>query len=73
MDLLASAFAQSGDTVLEEFYRSLLASEARHKKDYLDLAHRFFDEEDVLERIQQLAQAEAAILSKPGPAPRMHS
>ena len=73
MALLVEAFSQSGDTALEEFYRSLLASEERHKNDYLDLAHRYFEEDEVRGRLQVLSQAEAAILNAPGPAPRMHS
>jgi tRNA-(ms[2]io[6]A)-hydroxylase len=73
MALLVQAFEQAGDDTLKDFYQSLLASEARHKRDYLDLAHHFFDKGAVAERLQALADIEASVLSTPGPEPRMHS
>jgi tRNA-(ms[2]io[6]A)-hydroxylase len=73
MVLLADGFAQNGDAILAEFYTTLLASEARHKQEYLDMAHRYFPDAVVQERVEVLAAAEAEVLRKPGPEPRMHS
>ncbi len=73
MVLLVEGFTQMGDTDLAEFYTTLLASEERHKREYLDLAHRYFSAERVQERVDVLAAAETEVLRKPGPEPRMHS
>jgi tRNA-(ms[2]io[6]A)-hydroxylase len=73
MVILAEGFAQIGDSELAEFYTTLLASEARHKREYLDMAYRYFEENEVRERLEILAAAEVAVLSTPGPEPRMHS
>jgi tRNA-(ms[2]io[6]A)-hydroxylase len=73
MVILAEGFEQAGDAELADFYRTLLASEARHKREYLDMAHRYFDTKEVDERLQVLAAAEVEVLNTPGPEPRMHS
>jgi tRNA-(ms[2]io[6]A)-hydroxylase len=73
MVLLSEGFDQTGDAELADFYRTLLASEARHKREYLDMAQRYFDVDKVNERLLVLAAAEVQVLSTPGPEPRMHS
>ncbi len=61
------------DPELAQFYKSLLASEARHFSTYVDLAAERFGRAAVVARLDVLAQAEAAALAEPGPAPRMHA
>ena len=73
MQLLTTAFQESGDEELAQFYASLLASEARPQDDYLMLAEQFFGTEEFKTRLRELADCESAILASPGPEPRMHS
>jgi tRNA-(ms[2]io[6]A)-hydroxylase len=61
------------DRELAEFYRSLFESEARHHTTYTRLAKHFAPEADVMARLDELAAAEAAIISRGEPLPRMHS
>jgi tRNA-(ms[2]io[6]A)-hydroxylase len=61
------------DPELAQFYKSLLASEARHFSTYVDLAADRFGRAAVVARLDVLALAEAAALAEPGPAPRMHA
>ena len=70
MALLA---AHSPDPVLRELYGDLLASEARHFGLYWVLCEARFPRAQVVERLEQLAEAEAAILAPLHPQPRMHS
>lgn len=61
------------DTALAEFYASLFESEARHHSTYVRLAKLFDSDEVVRARLQQLSAAEAAIIDRGNPLPRMHS
>jgi tRNA-(ms[2]io[6]A)-hydroxylase len=61
------------DTQLAEFYESLFESEARHHSTYVRLAKTFASEQDVTQRLHELAAAEAEIIAEGDPLPRMHS
>lgn len=61
------------DLPLAKFYRSLMASEARHYGSYWLLATTYFDLELVNERLAELAEAESGILSTLYPQPRIPS
>ena len=61
------------DKELAAFYGGLFESEARHHSTYLRLARLFADDATVLARLDNLAAAEAAIVKKGDPLPRMHS
>lgn len=58
---------------LAQFYRSLMASEARHYGIYWTLADDYFDRQTVQQRLAQLAQIESNILANLYPQPRIHS
>jgi tRNA-(ms[2]io[6]A)-hydroxylase len=70
MALLA---VHSPDPELRELYADLLASEARHFGLYWLLAERDHPRAAVVERLQELAAAEAALLATPWREPRFHS
>lgn len=70
MALLAEALP---DEPLRGFYRSLLASEARHHATYVDLALGRFDREVVFARLSELAAHEARVLAEMPSEARMHS
>jgi tRNA-(ms[2]io[6]A)-hydroxylase len=55
------------------FYDSLFESEARHHATYVQFARQFGDVEVVQARLAELAAAEAAIIERGDPLPRMHS
>ncbi len=61
------------DPELAEFYRSLFESEARHHTTYTRLASHFAPEEVVNRRLEELYDAEAAIMAEREPLARMHS
>jgi tRNA 2-(methylsulfanyl)-N6-isopentenyladenosine37 hydroxylase len=61
------------DLALAQFYRSLMASEARHYGAYWVLAVGRFPRPEVESRLQQLAEAESTILATLHPEPRIHS
>lgn len=61
------------DPQLAKFYRSLMASEARHYGSYWLLAIEYFDGDLVNERLTELAAQESDILSVLHPEPRVHS
>ena len=73
MGLLVSAFEERNDAELAKLYSSLLASEERHKNDYLQMAQELFSEEDFKSRLDFLSTREAEILKPSNEAPRMHS
>ncbi|NEO55682.1 MAG: tRNA-(ms[2]io[6]A)-hydroxylase [Okeania sp. SIO3B5] len=58
---------------LAKFYRSLMASEARHYGIYWVLATTYFEPEKVEKRLEELAIFESEILSNLHPEPRIHS
>jgi tRNA-(ms[2]io[6]A)-hydroxylase len=61
------------DPELRGFYRGLFESEARHHATYVRLAADFAPEPVVRDRLRELADAEAAIIDRGDPQPRMHS
>ncbi|MDJ0511563.1 MAG: tRNA isopentenyl-2-thiomethyl-A-37 hydroxylase MiaE [Crocosphaera sp.] len=61
------------DEKLAKFYRSLMASEARHYGIYWVLADTYFDREIVQKRLDQLSIIESEILATLHPEPRIHS
>jgi tRNA 2-(methylsulfanyl)-N6-isopentenyladenosine37 hydroxylase len=61
------------DAELAEFYASLFESEARHHTTYTRLAKHYADEETVMSRLDELAELEAAIITRGEELPRMHS
>jgi len=61
------------DAPLRDFYRGLLASEARHHGVYLRLAGRIAPSESLSRRLRQLAEHESAVLAGTPPLPRMHA
>lgn len=71
MKLLAGAL-EDGDPTLAAFYRSLLASEARHHATYVDLADRLFDKATVRQRLDTVCAHEAAVLAELPPTAHMH-
>ena len=71
MKLLAAHLA---DAQLRDLYESLLASEARHHQSYVFLAESLFTKAPTRQRLQELAQHEAIVLSQmPREMPRMHT
>ena len=58
---------------LAKFYRSLMASEARHYGSYWLLATTYFDTTLVNQRLAELAERESELLSTLHPEPRIHS
>ena len=64
MKLLSEALTEAGEPELAEFYRSLLASEARHHTLYTGLAAQRFGRDAVRERLAELAAHEAAVLAE---------
>jgi len=63
---------QAPDPGLRDFYRGLLAAEARHHGLYVELALQLAPRTEVEARLEVLAQREAQILSDGPPLPRMH-
>src|SRR5919202_4762708 len=58
---------------LAEFYRSLMASEARHYGIYWVLADTYFERAEVEERLEALSVVESGLLATLHPEPRIHS
>ena len=61
------------DQELAKFYRSLMASEARHYGIYWILADNYFARELVQKRLEELSIIESEILDTLHPEPRIHS
>ncbi len=61
------------DQELAAFYDSLFESEARHHSTYVRLAADFLPEEQVRQRLKELAAEEAKIIAEGEALPRMHS
>lgn len=61
------------DRELAEFYRSLMASEARHYGVYWVLADTYFERDVVKVRLEELAIKESELLATLYPEPRIHS
>lgn len=60
------------DTELRSFYASLLASEAGHYRMFFDIAREYFPEQDVRDRLEELATREAEIVMTLASEPSMH-
>lgn len=58
---------------LAQFYRGLMASEARHYGLYWTLATTYFDRSKVTDRLETLATVESKLLATLHPEPRIHS
>jgi tRNA 2-(methylsulfanyl)-N6-isopentenyladenosine37 hydroxylase len=58
---------------LAAFYRSLMASEARHFGAFWSLADSYFDRDSVQDRLAILADVESDLLATLHPEPRIHS
>jgi len=65
--------AHCPDSDLAQFYRGLMASEARHYGIYWTLAMTYCDRPAVNPRLEELAAVESQILSTLHPEPRVHS
>lgn len=61
------------DPALAEFYRGLLASEARHHGVYVELAREVADAETVRARLCELARHEAALFEEMPLLARLHT
>ena len=61
------------DQELDQFYGSLMASEARHYGIYWVLAASYFERDVVKERLEELAWGESELLVNLYPEPRIHS
>ena len=61
------------DKDLSAFFGSLFESEARHHSTYVRLAKTFAPADDVQNRLNELAAAEAQIMADGDSVPRMHS
>lgn len=62
----------AADLDLREFYRSLLASEARHRNTFLKLARLYFPAEEVSTRLEEFEKFEAKLVSALASEPVMH-
>ena len=60
------------DPALAAYYRSLLAAEARHHREYLRLAECFRSSDEVRTRLDEIAQQEALVLVENPPEARLH-
>jgi len=67
------AAASEGDKELASLYRGLWASEHGHYRTFIQLAEQIQSERDVSQRWGQMLDAEAAIIQRQPPGPRMHS
>lgn len=61
------------DIELAKFYKSLMASEARHFGTYWVLADTYFDREIVNQRLDELSIVESELLANLHSQPRIHS
>jgi tRNA-(ms[2]io[6]A)-hydroxylase len=61
------------DRELAAFYDSLFESEARHHSTYVRFARQFGSDDKVHARLEELAAAEAEIITRGDELPRMHS
>ena len=73
--LLASACdgGENGDKELAKLYRGLWASEHGHYRTFIQLAEQIQPEKLVAKRWDEMLDAEADIIAKQPPGPRMHS
>ncbi|GEA49911.1 tRNA-(ms[2]io[6]A)-hydroxylase [Vibrio inusitatus NBRC 102082] len=67
-----AALAPHMDEDIQNFYVSLLRSEARHYQDYLTLAQQI-SSEDISERVEYFAKVEAELITMPDSEFKFHS
>lgn len=72
MQLLAAGLA-GVDMEIADFYRGLMASEARHHGLFVSLAKGIFPADEVDRRLAAIIRHEATILVASVPMPRLHS
>ena len=72
MTILAEALRDT-DPSLAQFYRGLLACEARHHQTYLNILKPYFEAEVIASRVQEIAEHEASVLIEPDTNVRLHS
>lgn len=60
------------DTELAEFYRSLLASEARHRNEFIRIAKLYFKDDLVQIRLEEMENFEAELVGGLGDKAMMH-
>ncbi len=72
MKILSEVFVNE-DPSIAQFYRGLLACEARHHESYLDLAATIFSRQEIEERVKELAVVEYQIIQEDSEHIRMHS
>ncbi len=60
------------DATLRDFYRRFASSEARHFRLFLDLANQFFDPQLNTDRLSELREIEAAIMTAQPLRPALH-
>jgi tRNA-(ms[2]io[6]A)-hydroxylase len=70
---LLAQHVKDRDAELSKFYLGLFESEARHHSTYVRLAKQFADAQAVKQRLAELSAAEAEIIGRGNPLPRMHS
>lgn len=76
MQILADGIEDGlDDEELAQFYRRLLASEARHCESYVYLARGLglFPEEEIRSRLAEVAAHEAAVIARAPEEPRLHN
>lgn len=61
--LVAKALEQSDDSKMYRFYQDITDSEAKHHTLFVDLAETYFAKDEVQERLDQLLDIEAEIIS----------
>ena len=72
MSILATALVET-DPKLAQFYRGLLACEARHHQIYIDMLQEIYEKDVIANRLEYLAQKEQDLVDRVGPLVRMHS
>jgi tRNA-(ms[2]io[6]A)-hydroxylase len=60
------------DPELQSFYASLLASEAGHYRTFFDIAREYYPEQEVRDRLEELATLEGEIVLALASEPSMH-
>jgi tRNA-(ms[2]io[6]A)-hydroxylase len=63
------------DVELAKLYRGLLAAEARHHQEYVDLARDIglWSESEIKRRLAEIAAHEAAVIARAPTTPRLHN
>lgn len=70
---ILSEYLREQDPKLAQFYKGLLACEARHHQIYITMLQEIYPKEDIEQRLTVLAQIEHNILQPQQQPPRMHS